>query len=427
MVDMTTAASGLHGLNPDTTELSSAADAALRMADECLRDGPIGQVGLEIEAHCFDLSDPMARPTWERLTDVIAAVPPLPGGSAITVEPGGAVELSGPPCDGPGSAIAAMRLDRALLSSAFAQHGLGLVLLGADPLRPAKRVNPGARYRAMEQFFEASGTADAGAAMMTSTASVQVNVDAGPRDGWAARVRLAHALGPTMIAISANSPLLHGKFAGWRSTRQRVWSQLDSARCGPILGANGDDPANDWSRYALRAPVMLVHEPDAVPVSDWVPFVDWADGRTLLGGRRPTQADLDYHLTTLFPPVRPRGFLEIRYLDSVPDAVWPAVVFTLVTLLDNPRAAEIAKEATESVATEWDRAARSGLADRRLHAAAVRCVRAAADFAPAELSDAMARLVDQVEQGRSPADDFSDLVVEHGMASAVIESAGGGS
>jgi glutamate--cysteine ligase len=424
MVDMTTAASGLQGLSPDAIELASASDAALRMAGECLTDGPIGQVGLEIEAHCFDLADPMARPTWERLTDVIATVGPLPGGSAITVEPGGAVELSGPPCDGPGSAIAAMRLDRAMLSNAFAKHGLGLVLLGADPLRPAKRINPGARYRAMEQFFEASGTADAGAAMMTSTASVQVNVDAGPRDGWATRVRLAHALGPTMIAISANSPLLHGKFAGWRSTRQRVWSQLDSARCGPILGANGDDPANDWSRYALRAPVMLVHEPDAVPVSDWVPFVDWADGRTLLGGRRPTQADLDYHLTTLFPPVRPRGFLEIRYLDSVPDAVWPAVVFTLVTLLDNPRAAEIATEATESVATKWDRAARSGLADRRLHAAAVRCVRAAADFAPAELSDAMARLVDQVEQGRSPADDFSDLVVEHGMASAVIESAG---
>jgi glutamate--cysteine ligase len=424
---MTTAASRLHGLNPDTIELSSASDAALRMADECLRDGPVGQVGLEIEAHCFDLADPMARPTWERLTGVIATVPPLPGGSAITVEPGGAVELSGPPCDGPGSAIAAMSLDRTMLSSAFTRHGLGLVLLGADPLRPAKRINPGARYRAMEQFFEASGTADAGAAMMTSTASVQVNVDAGPRDGWAARVRLAHALGPTMVAISANSPLLHGRFTGWRSTRQRVWSQLDSARCGPILGVDGDDPANDWSRYALRAPVMLVHEPDAVPVSDWVPFVDWADGRTLLGGRRPTQADLDYHLTTLFPPVRPRGFLEIRYLDSVPDAVWPAVVFTLVTLLDNPHAAEIATEATEPVATEWDRAARSGLADHRLHAAAVRCVRAAADLAPAELSDAMARLVDQVEQGRSPADDFSDLVVEHGLASAVFEAAGGAS
>ena len=424
---MTTAASGLRGLDPDTIELSSADSAALHVGGECLVDGPVGQVGLEIEAHCFDLSDPMSRPTWDRLTDVIATVPPLPGGSAITVEPGGAVELSGPPCDGPIAAIAAMRSDRVVLSGAFAKHGLGLVLLGADPLRPAKRINPGARYSAMEQFFEASGTADAGAAMMTSTASVQVNVDAGPRDGWAARVRLAHALGPMMIAISANSPLLGAEFSGWRSTRQRVWSQLDSARCGPILGASGDDPANDWSRYALRAPVMLVHEPEAVPVTDWVPFVDWADGRTLLGGRRPTVADLDYHLTTLFPPVRPRGFLEIRYLDSVPDAVWPAVVFTLVTLLDDQRAAEIATEATESVATEWDRAARVGLADRRLHRAAVRCVRAVADLAPAELSEEMARLVDQVEQGRSPADDFSDRVVEHGIASAVVESAGSGS
>ena len=250
--------------------------------------------------------------------------------------------------------------------------------------------------------------------MMTSTASVQVNLDAGPRDGWADRVRLAHALGPTMIAIAANSPLLGGQFTGWRSTRQRVWSQLDSARCGPILGANGDDPASDWARYALKAPVMLVHptpEMDAVPMTDWVPFADWADGRVLLGGRRPTHADLDYHLTTLFPPVRPRGFLEIRYLDSVPDAVWPAVVFTLVTLLDDPVAADIAAEATEPVATAWDRAAQIGLGDRRLHEAAARCVQTAAERAPAELEESMQQLVRSVEQGRCPADDFSDRVV----------------
>jgi glutamate--cysteine ligase len=427
MVHMTTTASNACGVHPDTTELSSADSAALHVGGDCLWDGPIGKVGLEVEAHCFDLADPMARPSWDRLTDVIATVPPLPGGSAITVEPGGAVELSGPPCDGAAAASSAMRADRLVLRDAFAGHGLGLVLLGADPLRPAKRINPGPRYEAMEQFFVASGTAAAGAAMMTSTASVQVNVDAGPRDGWAARVRLAHALGPTMVAISANSPLLGAQFSGWRSTRQRVWSQLDSARCGPILGASGHDPANDWARYALRAPVMLVREsapePAATPMTEWVPFVDWADGRTLLDGRRPTEGDLDYHLTTLFPPVRPRGFLEIRYLDSVPDSVWPAVVFTLVTLLDDPAAADVAAEATESVATEWDRAARVGLGDRRLHAAAIRCVHAAADRAPAELADAMAWLVDQVEQGRSPADDFSDRVVEHGIARAVTELA----
>ena len=166
-----------------------------------------------------------------------------------------------------------------------------------------------------------------------------------------------------MIAIAANSPVLGGGFTGWQSTRQRVWSQLDSARCGPVLGESGDDPASDWARYALRAPVMLVHNPEPTPVTQWVPFADWADGRVLLGDRRPTIADLDYHLTTLFPPVRPRGFLEIRYLDSVPDAIWPAVVFTLATLLDDPAAADIAAEATESVATAWDRAAQVGLGD----------------------------------------------------------------
>ena len=124
------------------------------------------------------------------------------------------------------------------------------------------------------------------------------------------------------------------------------------------------------------------------------------------------QADLDYHLTTLFPPVRPRRFLEIRYLDSVPDAVWPAVVFTLTTLLDDPVAADIAAEATEPVATAWDRAAQIGLGDRRLHEAATRCVQAAAERAPAELEESMQRLVRSVEQGRCPADDFSDRVVK---------------
>jgi glutamate--cysteine ligase len=419
MVDMTTTTSDLR------RTLSGAQSVAQHIGDECLRDGPVGQVGLEIEAHCFDLADPTRRPGWNELTEVIDSVPELPGGSVITVEPGGAVELSGPPFDGAVAAIEAMSADRAVLREAFACRGLGLVLLGADPLRPAKRVNPGSRYGAMERFFEASDTGAAGAAMMTSTASVQVNVDAGPRDGWADRVRLAHALGPTMIAISANSPLLAGEFSGWRSTRQRVWSQLDSARCGPILGANGDDPADDWARYALKAPVMLVHTPDAVPVIEWVPFADWADGTTLLDGRLPTAADVDYHLTTLFPPVRPRGFLEIRYLDSVPDDVWPAIVFTLVTLLDDPAAADIAAEATEPVATAWDRAARLGLGDQRLREAAVRCVRAAADRAPEELVDAMETLVSQVEQGRSPADEFSDQVVDRGVAAAVSRLAKG--
>ncbi|OMC31842.1 ergothioneine biosynthesis glutamate--cysteine ligase EgtA [Mycobacterium sp. GA-1841] len=407
------------GLTP--VEFTSAEDAAAYIGAHCLDDGPVGQVGLEIEAHCFDIDDPLRRPGWEELAAVIASAPAMPGGSRITVEPGGAVELSGPPLDGASAALAALQADRAVLRAQFARHGLSLVLLGADPVRPTQRVNPGPRYQAMETFFAASGSAQAGAAMMTSTASVQVNLDAGPRDGWAQRVRLAHALGPTMIAVTANSPMLNGRFTGWKSSRQRVWGQLDSARCGPVLGADGDDPASDWARYALRAPVMLVNSPDSVPVTNWVPFADWADGRAVLGGRRPTEADLEYHLTTLFPPVRPRRWLEIRYLDSVPDTLWPAVVFMLTTLLDDPEAAVVATEATAPVATAWDRAARIGLADRRLQESAITCVSAAAQRAPAGLAESMARLLRSVRQGRCPADDFADQVVGHGIASAMSQ------
>ena len=173
---------------------------------------------------------------------------------------------------------------------------------------------------------------------------------------------------------------------------------------------------------------MLVNGPtknQVIPVTTWVPFADWADGRVLLGDRRPTRDDLEYHLTTLFPPVRPRRWLEIRYLDSVPDAIWPAVAFTLVTLLDDPAAADIAAEATESVATAWDRAAQIGLGDRRLADVAARCVQVAAERAPADLEESMRQLVRSVEQGRCPADDFSDRVVEYGIAGAVSQLAQG--
>ena len=411
------------GSGTDERVLTSSSSAALHIAGGSLADGPIGRVGLELEAHCFDLRDPLRRPGWSELSDVIGAVGELPGGSAVTVEPGGAVELSGPPADGPVPAIAALALDRAALRAVFADAGLGLVLLGADPLRRPHRVNPGARYQAMEQFFIASGTASAGAAMMTSTASIQINLDAGPRDGWADRVRLAHALGPTMIAIAANSPLLAGDFTGWASARQRVWSQLDAARCGPILGASGDDPCTDWARYALKAPVMLVHNPDPVAVTQHVPFADWADGLVLLGDRRPTTADLDYHLTTLFPPVRPRRWLEIRYLDSVPDDLLPALVFLVGTLLDDPVVAGLAAETVEPVATAWDLAARVGLKDDRIYEAANRCVALVAERAPAELSESMRRLVQNVEEGRCASDDFADQAIQRGIEGTVLQMA----
>ena len=112
--------------------------------------------------------------------------------------------------------------------------------------------------------------------------------------------------------------------------------------------------------------------------------------------------------------MRPRGWLEIRYLDAVPDALWPAVVFTLATLLDTNGAAAAA-EAVEPVATAWDIAARIGLGDRHLFEAANRCLAIVNQFAPPEIAESMERLTAMVERGRCPGDEFSESVVRNGI------------
>lgn len=410
-------------------ELAGSEDAAQQMIDGYLHDGTVGRVGLELEAHCIDLADPMRRPTWTELTAIVEALPLLPGGSVPSIEPGGALELSGPPADDAAAAIAAMTADHAVLRAACAEAGLALVLLGADPLRPPRRVHPGRRYRAMERYFGAVSQGVDGAAMMTSTAALQVNLDAGPQSGWPARMWLAHALGPVMVALTANSPMLGGMCTAAVSERQRIWGRLDRARCAPVPAG-----AQAWVRYALAAPVLAAYAPDTnapdthagnpgVGAGAPVTFADWADGRVLLHGRRPSAADLDEHLSTLFPPVRPRGWLEIRYLDAVGHDLWPAVVFTLVTLLDDPVAADLAAEAVEPVADAWTTAARIGLADPGLHTAATRCVTIAAEQAPPSLQPAMAGLTGRVEQRRCPADDFTHRVADAGLTAAVAELA----
>lgn len=398
--------------------LPNRAAAVAHVAARALHPSSTGPVGLELEAHLVDLERPGERVPWARVTAAVAALPPLPGSSRVTLEPGGQVELSGPPFDDVAAAVSALRSDLAVVRARLREDRLGLAPLGTDPCRRAQRVNPGPRYAAMEEHFGALGCGPAGAAMMTATASLQVNVEAGPASGWPARVGLAHALGPVLVAVSACSPLLAGRPTGWRSSRQHIWADLDQARCGPL--ARSDDPAEGWAAQALAAPVMLVPGPDgtATAVRTRTSFAEWLDGAAL-GGRRPTTADLDYHLTTLFPPVRLRGFLEIRYLDAAPEPWWPALAAVIATLLDHPAAADAAAAATEPVAGAWERAARSGLANAGLHAAARRCLDAAVRFAPAPLRREVEALAELVDRAASPGDAVLQVARTRGPLAAL--------
>ncbi|MEV4313848.1 ergothioneine biosynthesis glutamate--cysteine ligase EgtA [Actinocrispum sp. NPDC049592] len=388
-----------------------------------LTGSQVGTVGLELENHVVDLGS-VARPVgWQRLDPLPDNVRAAAGRNAVTWEPGGQLELSSPPHDTVVAAVTTLRADLDSVRKALVEHGIGLAQLGTDPLRPSRRRNPNPRYRAMEEHFAAVRTAAPGAILMNSTASLQVNVEAGPEHGWVQRVAHAHRLGPALSAISASSPWVHSRPTGWRSTRQWAWFGLDLRRSGPVVQGSAAEPALAWARYALRAPVMFVGNGRPAAVCHDVTFEQWAAGEVRLGNRLPTADDLDLHLTTLWPPVRLRGYLELRYLDAAPRRWWPAIAAVAATLMDDPVAADLAAEATEPTGSLWTEAAHFGLADPRLFDSARRCLRIAADRAPAALSADIHDLAELVESRRSPGDVLAQRIAEVGPHEAFAELA----
>jgi len=426
----------INAFAPDAVDLAEPLTLDAAHALTCraaLAESEVGTAGLEIEAHLVDLNAVPEAPAWRRVEQVRDIASAVVRRSAVTLEPGCQLELSGLPEPDIVTAVAALRHDWQGVRLALAEHGLGAAFAGADPLRPSRRINPRPRYRAMEQHFASTGRGEAGAVMMNSTAALQVNLQAGPKSAWRARVQRAHRLGPTLVAIAACSPWLHGRATGWQSVRQATWARLDQRACGPVPGCDpapeaamaSPDPATAWARFAMSAPVIIVRGDgdETKPVLASVSFGEWASGQVRLCGRQPTAADLDTHLTTLFPPVRLRGFLELRYLDVTAPRWWPAIAAVTATLMDDEVAADLAMDASECAARRWAEAAQNGLHDDLLAESARRCLAIAASRVPADLSAAVADLAELVESRRSPGDVLASRIVAAGPLAALEELA----
>ncbi|HEV7193664.1 MAG TPA: ergothioneine biosynthesis glutamate--cysteine ligase EgtA [Jatrophihabitantaceae bacterium] len=408
---------------PPAVTITDIETARTHIATTALVPSSTARVGLELEFHVVDVTAPLRRPTWNDINAIVAAAGSLPCGSAITTEPGGQLELSGPPHSGVGFAIAALQTDERALRTAARRFGLGLAPIGADPARALARVTPVSRYAAMEQHFAALGCGGAGRQMMASTAALQVNLDAGPSRLWGERLDHLHRIGPVLSAISACSPMIAGRRSGWASMREQAWRAIDHARTGPLRRSN--DPAGSWADYALAAPVMLVRDGEqATPVTTRVPLREWIRTPDLLD-RAPTLDDVDYHLTTLFPPIRLRGYLELRFLDAVPDQWWPALAAITATLVDDATAAGEAAEACAHIDHGWGRAAREGLRRPDLHAAARRCVAIAASRCPESLRPAVAAYAELVDRGETPGTQLAHKISETAPEDAFVDAAQG--
>ena len=403
-------------------ELRSLEQAEAYVASVCFKHGPPRLVGVELEWLLARRGQPPGPLDAEVLSaalgphtpislDPLSPALPLPLGSTVTVEPGGQVELASQPFADLGALFTTVAADAAELHRRFARHALWSHPLGADPVLPPRRLLTTPRYAAMEAAFDRLGTE--GRSMMCSTAAVQPSLDLGERADLPLRWAALHALGPVLVAAFANSPVLHGRRTGWQSSRMAVWLALDPPRTAPPeLELDLADPVAGYARRAMEASLICVHRGErswAAPPG--VSFADWVARARSAPPGPPTTADLDLHLSTLFPPVRPHGHAEVRYIDAQAGDDWVVPVAVLAALLSSPATTSAALEACRPVVGRWHDAARVGLADPGLAGAAVTVFTLAAAALPELVGPGPVReLVDRftdrwVLRGRSPADE----------------------
>ncbi|MFL6204887.1 MAG: glutamate-cysteine ligase family protein [Acidimicrobiales bacterium] len=376
-------------------------------AHDCAPSHGPPKLGLEQEWHTYDLAEPDRHLQPDEVLGAATAGGPLPSGSVITVEPGGQIELSTPPAEPWWRALDDLRIDGAILRRRLGDAGFATLAAGLDPFREPARTLTRPRYDAMQAYFDEWGPE--GRRMMSSCASIQVNIDSGDTATLARRWDLAHRIGPAMAATFACSPgPLH------RSERLATWNAMDPTRTKPVLASG--QLAEDWADYVLEARLMLLHDDDdrcelvAVPIT----FGEWVDQG--IAGRHPTLADLDYHCTTLFPPVRPRGWLEVRWLDCLPAGIAEVASAAVAALLIDEDASAEALEACAGVdrRASWATTASLGTQDPALAASGgwLLSVAAAAldrSEAPGRWAEAVGAAAERwPAKGRSPADELEE-------------------
>ena len=237
-------------------------------------------------------------------------------GAAITLEPGGQLELSGKQCKTIHEAHAEFTEHVNSLIAVSADLDLTFINLAMQPLSGLDDIQwvPKTRYRIMAPYMEAVGTL--GHRMMKQSASIQVNFDYGDEADAMMKFRVGMGLVPIFGAMFANSPITDGSLNGFMTMRGHVWTDTDRSRCGLLPFAFSKTLGFDaYVEYALDVPMYFI-----VRRGRWIDMTGIPFRRFLAQGHqdeRATHDDWLLHLTTLFPETRLKTYLEIRCFDNV--------------------------------------------------------------------------------------------------------------
>src|SRR6188472_1153958 len=300
---------------------------------------------------------------WEPITDKdnIIGLADVTGGGAISLEPGGQFELSGAPLQTIHQTASELTAHLAQLREIAAPLGIGFLGLGMSPkwTREQTPRMPKSRYQIMTAYMPKVG--HYGLDMMYRTCTVQTNLDLSSEQDMVKKLRVSLALQPVATPLFANSPFTEGKPNGFLTFRSEIWRDTDNARSGMLPWAFEDGMGFErYVDYALDVPMYFVKRGDTYIDVAGSSFRAFFEGRNnSLPGERPTLSDWANHLSTIFPEVRLKRYLEMRGADGVPWGRLPALPAFWVGLLYD----DTSLDAAWDIVKHWNAAERQALRD----------------------------------------------------------------
>jgi glutamate--cysteine ligase len=291
-------------------------------------------------------------------------------GANVSLEPGGALELSGAPLETIHETCDEVNTHLREVKEIADKIGVGFIGLGAAPIWSHEEMPlmPKGRYRLMNDYMTKVGTM--GRAMMRRTTTVQVNLDFASEADMVQKLRVALALQPVATALFANSPFFEGKPNGQKSWRSTIWRHLDDARTGmlPFVFEEGMG-FERYVQYALDVPMYFVYRDGQYINALGQSFRDFLKGElSALPGEIPTLSDWADHLTTAFPEARIKKYMEMRGADGGPWRRLCALPAFWVGLMYDQSSLDAAWDLVKGWDAETREALRVGAAEQALQA-----------------------------------------------------------